>query len=121
MERGEPDLALRLEAGEPHDEEVVCSRRGVVEQSRLADPCFAADDQRRAGPSAGRIEELIERPAFVLSTYKARHHRDRMSQAGLAVGASPARATPRVRGVLRYGEAPSGLWTLRDSKLPCRQ
>ena len=56
MDPGERQLHLRLHAGDLRDTEARGSTNGVLQQRRLADARFAADDQDGA-PTAADVRE----------------------------------------------------------------
>ncbi len=66
LNRCERELHLRFDPGRPSDPKLARSLDRVLEQSRLADACFAVHHQHAAAPAAHAVQEPIEHLALAL-------------------------------------------------------
>src|SRR5882672_3100552 len=64
LKRRERELDLPFDAHRPGDPKAVPLLNDVVQQRRLSDPRLAMNDQDRATPGTGRLEEFLEHLAL---------------------------------------------------------
>jgi hypothetical protein len=61
VEAGEAELHLRLDSERPYHSEAVCGADGALEQGRFSDAGLAAEDECSTEPTAGGVEQGVER------------------------------------------------------------
>jgi hypothetical protein len=75
MESREGELHLRLDPEGTHDLTAIGSLRDVLQQGRLSDPGFAADDESGTLARAELAKHVLESRALIVATpQRGNHH-----------------------------------------------